>query len=141
MSELTLEHAQKIIAGALAHSKAKGFKPMGVAVLDDAGHLKAFAREDGATMMRFDVAVGKAYGAVAFSVSSRTLAERAKDNPNFFVSLAATAEGKFLPQTGAVLVKNAAGELLGAVGASGGTGDEDEAICIAGIEAVGLVVG
>jgi len=74
-------------------------------------------------------------------VSSRTLAERAKGNPNFFVSLAATAEGKFLPQTGAVLVKDADGKLLGAVGASGGTGDEDEAICIAGVEAAGLVVG
>ena len=74
-------------------------------------------------------------------VSSRVLAQRAKDNPNFFVSLAATADGKFLPQTGAVLVKNAAGDLLGAVGASGGTGDEDEALCIAGIEAAGLVAG
>jgi uncharacterized protein GlcG (DUF336 family) len=71
-------------------------------------------------------------------VSSRTLAERAKDNPNFFVSLAATAEGKFLPQTGAVVIKSASGEVIGAVGASGGTGDEDELICIAGVEAAGL---
>ena len=73
--------------------------------------------------------------------SSRVLAGRAKDNPNFFTTLAATAGGKFLPQTGAVLIKNAAGEILGAVGASGGTGDEDEAICIAGVEAAGLVAG
>lgn len=76
MSALTLDQAQKIIAGALALSKTKGYKPMGVVVLDDAGHLKAYAREDGATMFRFDVAMGKAYGAVAFSVSSRTLADR-----------------------------------------------------------------
>jgi len=114
---------------------------MGIVVVDEAGQLKAFAREDGASMFRFDIARAKAWGAVGMGASSRVLAQRAKDNPNFFVSLAATAEGKFLPQTGAVLVKNAAGELLGAVGASGGTGDEDEAICIAGIEAVGLVVG
>lgn len=138
---LTLAQAQQIIAGALVHSKTAGFKPMGIAVLDEAGHLKAFAREDGASMFRFEVAQAKAWGAVGMGASSRTLAQRAKDNPNFFVSLAATAGGRFLPQTGAVLIRNAAGELLGAVGASGGTGDEDEAICIAGVVSAGLVAG
>ncbi len=141
MTALSLATAQKIIDGALAHSKVQGYKPMGITVLDEAGHLKAFAREDGASMFRFDIARAKAWGAVGMGLSSRALAQRAKDNPNFFVSLAATAEGKFLPQTGAVLVKNADGDLLGAVGASGGTGDEDEAICIAGIEAAGLIAG
>lgn len=141
MQTLTLAQAQQIIAGALAHSKTAGYKPMGIAVLDEAGHLKAFAREDGASMFRFEIAQGKAWGAVGMGASSRTLAQRAKDNPNFFVSLAATAGGKFLPQTGAVLIRNAAGELLGAVGASGGTGDEDEAICIAGVLSAGLVAG
>ena len=138
MPSLTLAQANQIIAGALARSKASGFKPMGVAVLDDAGHLKAFAREDGASMFRFEVAQGKAWGAVGMGASSRVLAQRAKDNPNFFVALAATASGKFLPQTGAVVIKNSAGQMIGAAGASGGTGDEDEAICIAGIEAAGL---
>jgi uncharacterized protein GlcG (DUF336 family) len=114
---------------------------MGIVVLDDAGHLKAFAREDGASMFRFEVAQGKAWGAVGMGASSRVLSQRAKDNPNFFVSLAATAHGRFLAQTGAVLVKNAAGQVIGAVGASGGTGDEDELICIAGIESAGLVAG
>jgi uncharacterized protein GlcG (DUF336 family) len=141
MTVLNLATAQKIIDAALAHSKAQGYKPMGLAVLDESGQLKAFAREDGASMFRFDIARAKAWGAVGMGASSRVLAQRAKDNPNFFVSLAATAEGKFLAQPGAVLVKNAAGEVLGAVGASGGTGDEDEAICIAGIEAVGLIAG
>ncbi len=141
MQTLTLAQAQQIIAGALVHSKTAGFKPMGIAVLDEAGHLKAFAREDGASMFRFEVAQAKAWGAVGLGASSRMLAQRAKDNPNFFVSLAATAGGKFLPQTGAVLIRNAAGELLGAVGASGGTGDEDEAICIAGVVSAGLVAG
>lgn len=141
MSVLNLAAAQKIIEAALAHSKAQGYKPMGIAVLDESGQLKAFAREDGASMFRFDIARAKAWGAVGMGASSRVLAQRAKDNPNFFVTLAATADGKFLPQTGAVLVKNANGEVLGAVGASGGTGDEDEAICIAGIEAAGLMVG
>jgi uncharacterized protein GlcG (DUF336 family) len=138
MTTLTLDQAQKIIAGALAHSKTKGYKPMGVVVLDESGHLKAFAREDGATMMRFDVALGKAYGAVGFGASSRTLAERAKDNPNFFLGLAATAQGKFLAQPGAVLIKDAQGRILGSAGASGGTGDEDEEICAAGVKAAGL---
>ncbi len=141
MSSLSLAQANQIIAAALAKSKESGFKPMGVVVVDDAGHLKAFAREDGASMFRFDVALGKAWAAVGMGASSRVLAQRAKDNPNFFVSLAATAGGKFLPQTGAVLVKDAAGNVLGAVGASGGTGDEDELICIAGVEAAGLSAG
>jgi uncharacterized protein GlcG (DUF336 family) len=69
------------------------------------------------------------------------LAERAKDNPTFFISLAASADGKFLAQPGAVLIKDAQGHIIGAAGASGGTGDEDEAICMAGIQAAGLVVG
>lgn len=141
MSALSLTIAQKIIEAAFAHSKAQGYKPMGIVVIDEAGQIKTFAREDGASMFRFDIARAKAWGAVGMGVSSRVLAQRAKENPNFFITLAATADGKFLPQTGAVLVKNAAGDLLGAVGASGGTGDEDEAICIAGIEAVGLVAG
>lgn len=139
MDKLTLAQAQQIIAGARAHSQAAGYKPMGIAVLDDSGHLVAFAREDGASMFRFDVAVGKAWGAIGMGASSRALAQRAKDNPNFCTALAATAGGKLLPQTGAVLIKNAAGQTLGAVGASGGTGDEDEAICIAGVQSAGLV--
>jgi len=141
MSHLTLSCAQHIIQEALANARNHHYKPMVVVVLDASGHLVAFAREDGASMFRFDVALGKAWGAVGMGISSRVLAQRAKDNPNFFVSLASTAQGKFLPQPGAVLIKNAAGEILGSAGASGGTGDEDEAICIAGILAAGLLAG
>ena len=136
--KLTLALAQNIIQGALARSKQEQFKPMAIAVLDESGHLKAFAREDGASMFRFEIAQGKAWGAVGMGASSRTLAQRAKDNPNFFVTLAATAGGKFLPQTGAVLILSGTGEILGAVGASGGTGDEDELICISGVQSAGL---
>ncbi|WP_066705230.1 GlcG/HbpS family heme-binding protein [Curvibacter delicatus] len=141
MQELTLAQANQIIAAALARARQERYKPMGIAVLDEAGHLKAFAREDGASMFRFEIAQAKAWGAVGMGVSSRVLGQRAKDNPNFLVSLAATAQGKLLPQTGAVLIQDASGSVLGAVGASGGTGDEDEAICIAGIEAAGLHAG
>ena len=83
-------------------------------------------------MFRLDVAKGKAWAAVAMGASSRALAKRAKDNPNFFVTLAATAEGKFLPQTGAALIRDKDGTILGAAGASGGTGDEDEAAAFTG---------
>ncbi|MDE2606900.1 MAG: heme-binding protein [Burkholderiales bacterium] len=138
---LTLQQANQIIAAALAKSSERGYQPMGIAVLDASGNLKAFASEDGASMFRFDIARAKAWGAVGMGVSSRTLAQRAKDNPNFFVSLSATSGGKFLPQPGAVVIQDAQGRLLGAVGASGGTGDQDEEICIAGVTAAGLVAG
>jgi len=141
MTALTLDKAQQIITAALAASKQAGYQPMGVVVLDESGNLKAFAREDGASMFRFDVAQGKAWGAVGMGASSRTLGERAKGNPNFFVALAATSNGRFLPQTGAVLIKDAQGKVIGAAGASGGTGDEDEAICIAGVKAAGFEPG
>lgn len=138
MSSPTLEQANKIIAGALTHAHESKIKPLAVVVLDASGNIVAAQREDNASMFRLDVALGKAWGAAAMGCSSRALGKRAKDNPNFFVTLAATARGKFLPQTGAVLIKDAAGNTLGAVGASGGTGDEDEACCISGIEKAGL---
>ncbi|MEO8526125.1 MAG: heme-binding protein [Caldimonas sp.] len=141
MTSLTLAQASAMIGAALEASHRAGYKPMAVVVLDDAGHLKAAQREDGASMFRIDVATGKAWAAVGMGASSRTLAARAKDNPNFFVTLAATANGRFLPQTGAVLIKDATGLVLGAIGASGGSGDEDEAICIAGVLAAGLLHG
>ena len=138
MTQLTLAQANKIIDSALEHSNKMGYQPMTVVVLDGAGHVKATQREDGASMFRIDVATSKAWGAVGMGISSRGLSERAKDNPNFFFSLAATSGGKFLPQPGAVLIKNADGAILGAVGASGGTGDEDEAICAHGVLAAGF---
>jgi uncharacterized protein GlcG (DUF336 family) len=141
MDRLTLAQAQRIIAAALENSASSGYKPMAVVVLDDSGCLKAACREDGATMFRVDIASAKAWAAVSMGASSRALMLRAKENPTFLTSLAAVAQGKFVAQTGAVLIKNSAGEILGAAGASGGTGDEDEAICIAGIAAAGLAHG
>ena len=138
MSRLTLKQANIIIEKAFAKAREMKIKPLGVVVLDDSGNIVSAQREDGASMFRLDVARGKAWGAVAMGASSRALGKRAKENPNFFVTLAATAQGKFLPQTGAALIKNAAGEIIGAAGASGGTGDEDEACCAYGIEQAGL---
>src|SRR5882762_10285897 len=138
MSKLTLKQANTIIEKALERARTMKIKPLALVVLDDAGHVKAAQREDGASMFRFDVALGKAWASVAMGVSSRALLKRAKDNPNFFVALAATAQGKFLPQTGGVLIKNEKGEILGAAGASGGTGEEDVQACLARLQRAGL---
>jgi len=138
MSRLTLKQANTIIEKALEKAREMKIKPLSVVVLDDAGNVRSAQREDGASMFRFDVALGKAWASVAMGVSSRALLKRAKDNPNFFITLAATAKGKFLPQTGGVLIRNEKGEILGAAGASGGTGEEDEAACVHGIEQAGL---
>jgi uncharacterized protein GlcG (DUF336 family) len=141
MTPLTLQQANTIIAAALAAARHKGHRAMAVVVLDDAGHLRAVQREDGASMFRIEIATGKAWAAAAMGASSRTLGERARENPTFYGALPATAQGRFLAQTGAVVIKNADGAILGAVGASGGTGDEDEAICMAGVTAAGLQYG
>ena len=141
MPSLTLAQANKIVEAALVKAREMKVKPLAVVVLDAAGHVKSMQREDEASMFRNDVALGKAWAAVGMGASSRTLLGRAKENPQFYGALSATAQGKFLPQTGAVLIKTKEGTILGAAGASGGTGDEDEAACIAGVEAAGLVAG
>jgi len=141
MSGLSLEQANRIATAALSAARAMGIPPVTVVVLDDSGHLKAMQREDGASMFRFDIATGKAWAAIGMGAASRVLAQRAKDNPNFFITLAATAQGRFLPQTGAVLIRDGAGVVIGAAGASGGTGDEDEAICAQGVRDAGLTPG
>jgi uncharacterized protein GlcG (DUF336 family) len=138
MNGITLTQANRIIEAALSTARAKQFRPMAVVVLDESGNVRALQREDDASMFRVDIATGKAWAAVAMGTSSRTLGERAKDNPNFYGALAASSHGRFLPQSGAVLIKNAEGQVLGAAGASGGSGDEDELICMAGVETAGL---
>ena len=141
MPRLTLAQANKIIELALAKAREMKTKPLTVAVIDDAGHVKSMQREDGASMFRCDIAVGKAWASVGMGVASRTLLQRAKDNPQFYGALTGVGQGKFVPQTGAVLIKDKDGNVLGAAGGSGGTGDEDEAVCIAGVEAAGLAWG
>lgn len=141
MSTLTLSQAQTLLQAALASAREHGFKPMGVVVVDAAAQVVASAREDGASALRLDIALGKSAAAVGMGASSRVLTQRAKDLPAFFGAVAAVAQQKFIPQTGAVLIKSADGRILGAAGASGGTGDEDEQIVIAGIAAAGLLHG
>jgi uncharacterized protein GlcG (DUF336 family) len=138
MNALTLAQARTVIAAALASARELSFKPMAVVVVDTAAQVVASAREDGASALRLDIALGKAAAAVGMGVNSRVLAQRAKELPAFFGAVATAAQQKFIPQTGAVLILDAAGLVLGAAGASGGSGDEDELVVVAGIRAADL---
>lgn len=135
---LHLEQASSILDRALATARERDFAPLAVAVLDAGGHLIAFKREDGAGFARFDIAYGKAWGALGMGFGTRELFERAAKFPTFVASLAAVSGGRMVPSPGGVLILGADGEVLGAVGISGDVGDNDEACAIAGIEAVGL---
>jgi len=135
---LTLAQATAIIDAAIAEGRRKNFAFLAVAVLDPGGHVIACKREDGASFLRFDLASGKAWGALAMGFGTRELARRALEQPAFVAALSAVSQGRMVPSPGGVLVASADGQLLGAVGISGDTGDNDEACAIAGISAVGL---
>ena len=140
MPGLTLTQASTIVEVALRKGRETQCAPLAVAVLDAGGHLKAFAREDGAGILRPQIAMGKAWGALGMGFGSRTLAKRLQDNPQqatFFNALAAASEGRVVPVPGGVLIKDG-GEVVGAVGISGDTADKDEACALAGIEAAKL---
>jgi uncharacterized protein GlcG (DUF336 family) len=138
MNDITLPAARQIIAGALAHGEAAGFNPLAVVVLDRGGHIRAFERADGASNGRFEVAFGKANGALSLGIGSRALMARAEQQPYFVAAVNGAFGGALVPVPGGVLVRNADGELIGAVGVTGDTSDNDEAAAVAGIEAAGL---
>jgi uncharacterized protein GlcG (DUF336 family) len=132
---ITLAQADTIISTTLQESRAKNLAPMTVVVLDAGGHLVAAKREDNSGILRIEIATGKAYGALGFGFSSRGFA----DKPAGFVSAASMASGgRLVPVPGGVLVKNAAGAVIGAVGVSGDASNADEAAALAGIKAAGL---
>ena len=135
---VTLAQASTIIDTAL--KKARELKQMSqtVVVLDAGGHVVAAKREDGSGILRFEICIGKAYGALGMGWGSRTMMERAAQNPNFLTSIVAASGGRLVPNPGGILIRNAHDHIIGAVGISGDTGDNDEIIGIAGIEAAGL---
>jgi uncharacterized protein GlcG (DUF336 family) len=135
---MKLEHAQKILATALATARSRNFKPLAVAVLDGRGSLRALAAEDGTSLRRAEIAIGKANGALAMGLGSRTLAKMATERPYFLAAVTHAVGGSMIPVPGGVLIKDAAGALVGAVGVSGDTSDNDEVAALAGIEAAGL---
>jgi uncharacterized protein GlcG (DUF336 family) len=138
MSALTLAQASTILDTALKTAREKNFQPLSVAVLDAGGHLVAFKREDKSGILRFDIAFGKAWGALGMGFGSRTLFERAEKTPMFFTMLAAASGGRVVTNPGGVLIRDAGGDIIGAVGISGDTSDNDEICAVAGIEAAGL---
>ncbi len=135
---VTLAQASTIVDVALKKGRETNCAPLTVAVLDAGGHLVAFKREDRSGILRFDIAYGKAWGALGMGFGSRELSERAGKNPMFFGVLATIAQGRLVPVPGGVLIKDADGAVLGAVGISGDTSDKDEVCAVAGIEAAGL---
>ena len=138
MTDLTLSAADAIIDAALAHAREAGLAPIAVVVLDDGAHMVAMKRQDGASLFRGQIATGKATGALGMGYGTRELAKRAQGGPLFYTALMATT-GELIPSPGGVLIRDADGKLIGAVGISGDTGDADEAAALAGIAAAGLV--
>jgi uncharacterized protein GlcG (DUF336 family) len=138
MAELSLSDAQAIVTHALAYARANGIKPLGIGVLDARGALRAYAAEDGSSLGRAHVAIGKASGAIAMGMGSRSLAKRGREAPQFVNAVGQVVPGGLIPVPGGVLVRDAAGALLGAVGVSGDTSDRDEEAALAGIAAAGF---
>jgi len=137
----TLAQAETIATGTLTQGRAVGAAPLTVAVLDAGGHLVVLRREDGSGILRPQIAQAKAWGALGMGFSSREIGRRAEAQPVFFASLAAVADGRFAPAAGGILVRDADGALLGAVGVSGDVSDVDEQCALAGVSAAGLVAG
>ena len=134
---MTLDTAATIVDAALQAGRARNFMPLSVAVLDAGGHLVAFKREDKSGILRFDIAFGKAWGALGMGFGSRELFNRTASNPTFMAALSTVSGGRVVPVPSGVLVLSD-GEVIGAVGISGDNSDNDEACALAGIAAAGL---
>jgi uncharacterized protein GlcG (DUF336 family) len=138
MHSITLQAARRIVEAAFEKGSQLGLKPLAVAILDSGGHLKAFERQDGTSILRPQIAHGKAYGALCLGQGSRAIFQRAQEQPFFIGAVNAAAGGALVPVPGGVLIRNGEGEIIGAVGITGDTSDNDEACAVAGIEAAGL---
>lgn len=136
---LTLAQARTMISSALAFGHTNGLKPLTAIVLDAGGHVTAFEREDGSPNRRFEVAHGKAHGAISLGVNSKRLGEMALERPHFISGASAAIGGALVPVAGGVIARDAAGNAVAAVGVSGDTSDNDEAAAKAGIIAAGFV--
>ena len=134
---MQLEIAQKIVAAAMASARSQKFKPLAIVVLDARGSIKAAAAEDGTSLKRAEIAIGKAHGALAMGLGSRTLFSRSQQQPQFMAAVTHAVGGSLIPVPGGVLINDSAGTLLGAVGVSGDTSDNDEIAARAGIAAAG----
>ncbi|KAA2215125.1 GlcG/HbpS family heme-binding protein [Teichococcus oryzae] len=136
---INLASAQQIAEAALAKGRALNLAPLTVVVLDQAAQPKLVMREDGASLLRFDVAAGKAFGCLALGFGGREMARRAAKMPGFMNAFSDLCAGRAVPVPGGVLVRDASGNVLGAVGISGDASDQDEVCAVAGIEAAGMI--
>ena len=139
MSNVSLAHASVIVDKALEHGRHLKLKPLTVAVLDAGGHLVALKREDKSSLLRPQIACGKAWGVLGMGFGGRELARRAAAAPAFVTALTAASEGRIVPVPGGVLIRDHAGTIIGAVGISGDLSEQDETCAVAGIKAAGLV--
>jgi uncharacterized protein GlcG (DUF336 family) len=137
MAAITLAQAQTIVSAGLAFAREKKFSPMAILVLDARGVPKAYGAEDGTALRRFDIAHGKAYGALAMGVGSKTLGLRAVERPHFITAVNGAIGGAMVPVAGGVLIK-VDGEIIACVGVTGDSSDNDELAARAGIAAAGL---
>lgn len=138
MTILTLDAASRIVDATLAAGRQAGLKPLAVVVLDAGGHDVVLKREDGCSLLRADIARGKAWGALGMGMGSRELGRRAEQNPRFFAALAAASGGRVIPNPGGVLIRDGQGALIGAVGVSGDQAERDESAAVTGIESCGF---
>lgn len=138
MTRISLDQAQTIVSAALKEGRSLGLKPISVVVLDAGGHMVAFAREDGSSNLRPQIATAKASGALALGVSSRAIGEMAIERPTFINAAAGLNPAGIVPAAGGLLIRDAAGTIIGAVGVTGDTSDNDEKAALAGIVAAGL---
>lgn len=136
---MKLALAQGMVEAAVAHARDRKMNPLAIVVLDARGALKCAAAEDGTSLKRAEIATGKAHGALAMGLGSRTLYTRVQKQPHFFAAVTHAIGGMLVPVPGGVLVRTKAGELIGAVGISGDTSDNDEEAALAGIAAVDLI--
>jgi uncharacterized protein GlcG (DUF336 family) len=134
MTSLTLQQALTIIEGTFQSGKQSNSAPLTVAVLDSGGKLVTLQRQDGASMMRPDIAIAKAWGALALGCSSRKLAQDACDRPAFISAINVLAQGNMVPVPGGLLIRSTCGEIVGSVGVSGDLSDLDEQCALAGID-------
>ena len=139
MTALSLVQASLIVDKALEQGRALKLKPLTVAVLDAGGHLVALKREDGSSLLRPQIAQGKAWGTLGMGFGGREFARRAAAAPAFMAALMDASEGRVIPVPGGVLIRSAEGAIIGAVGVSGDLSEQDEACAVFGIKAAGLV--
>jgi uncharacterized protein GlcG (DUF336 family) len=138
MSSVTLAQASRIVDAALMKGRELKLLPLTVVVLDAGGHMVALKREDKSGIARVEIATGKAWGALGMGFGSRELFDRWQKAPMFVIGYAAASQGRMMPVPGGVLIRAGSGDVIGAVGISGDTSDNDETCCVAGIEAAGL---